>query len=166
MANITYRSSTTPPVPSTTTAKGSALLNSEIDGNFKSLNDEKLELTDSRVVSTNTVNTVVRRDTNGDFAARIVTVTDLNSTSDQSLKTDVKPIDGLAKLEQVNPVEFTWKQSGTKSYGVIAQELEKVLPELVAQQEDGIKNVSYIPLIALLIDAVKKLDERVKELEK
>lgn len=115
--------------------------------------------------SANTASKVVARDANGDFVARIVTVTDLNSTSDASLKDNVQVVDGLAKLEQVNPVEFIWKQSGNKSYGVIAQELEKIMPELVAEQDNGIKNVSYIPLIALLIDAVKKLDARVKELE-
>lgn len=116
--------------------------------------------------SDNIASTVVARDVSGNFAASIITVTDLNSTSDQSLKTDIKSIDGIAKLQQVEPVEFVWKQSGAKSYGVIAQELERVLPELVAEQEDGIKNVSYIPLIALLIDAVKKLDARVKDLER
>jgi hypothetical protein len=45
MANLTYRASLTPTVPTSTTAKGSGLTNDEIDGNFKSLNDNKLELT-------------------------------------------------------------------------------------------------------------------------
>ena len=89
----------------------------------------------------------------------------LNTSSDATLKENIQEIDGLALVEQLRPVSFTWKDTGRQSYGVIAQEIEKVLPELVDAQDNGIKSVSYLPLIALLIDAVKTLDARVKQLE-
>ncbi len=49
--------------------------------------------------------------------------------------------------------------------GVIAQEVEKVFPELVTTDEQGRKKVEYEGLIAPLIEAVKELDERVRSLE-
>jgi hypothetical protein len=115
--------------------------------------------------SSNVGNQIVLRDVNGDFTAGTITATDFNSTSDARLKTSVQHLDGIGLLSNVNPVQFNWKDSGKKSYGVIAQELEQILPELVGEREDGMKSVHYIPLIAMLIDAVKTLDARVKELE-
>lgn len=101
---------------------------------------------------------------NGTYAGN-VTAVDFNSTSDLRLKENIVGLHGIELLADVNPVEFTWKNSGKKSYGVIAQELEQVLPELVCEGTDGMKSVHYIPLIAMLVDAVKTLDARVKELE-
>lgn len=115
--------------------------------------------------SANTVNQIVLRDASGNFTAGIITATDFNSTSDARLKTSVQSLDGIGLLSNVNPVQFNWKDSGKKSYGVIAQEIEQILPELIGEREDGMKSVHYIPLIAMLIDAVKKLDARVTELE-
>ena len=115
--------------------------------------------------SLNTASKVVARDASGNFSANIITATDFNATSDARLKVDVGVIDSRSVLQAINPVEFKWKETGKPSYGVIAQELEKVLPHLVVDREDGLKGVSYIPLIAVLVDAVKKLDARVKELE-
>ena len=90
----------------------------------------------------------------------IITCTDLNSTSDINLKTNVQTLsNSLEVLKQINPVSFNWKDNGEKSYGVIAQELEKILPELVGGNEDR-KTINYIPLIALLIDAILELDKR------
>jgi len=95
-----------------------------------------------------------------------ITATDFNSLSDIELKQNVKPVDNSAEiLSKINPVTFEWKQNGKKSYGMIAQEIEKVLPELVLQQENGYKSVAYIQLIALLIDAVNNLNKEVETLK-
>ena len=53
-----------------------------------------------------------------------------------------------------------------KDVGVIAQEVEKVLPEAVAQRPDGIKAVKYDRLTCLLIEAVKKLQDKVESLSR
>lgn len=154
MANLLYRSSSTAAVPGATTVKGIALTNSEIDGNFRSIDLSKIEESDA--VSTSTANKVVRRDASGNFSANVVTVVDLNSTSDRELKDNIAPInDPMTILNQLEGVGFTWKHSGEQSYGIIAQELEKVLPELV-HEVDGHKMVCYIPLIAFLIQAIKQ----------
>jgi hypothetical protein len=115
--------------------------------------------------SSNTANQIVLRDANGDFTAGVVNATDFNSTSDARLKENISGISGIDLLNSLNPVQFNWKDSGKKSYGLIAQEIENILPELVNEREDGMKGVSYIPIIAMLVDAVKKLESRVKELE-
>lgn len=114
--------------------------------------------------SANTANAVVQRNASGNFTAGVITATDFNATSDKALKQNVLPAPGLELLNLVNPVQFDWMASGDRSYGVIAQELEKLLPELV-HEDEGIKTVSYIPLIAILIKSVQELSSRVKELE-
>ena len=69
-------------------------------------------------------------------------------------------------LHQLTGMEFTWKNSGKKSYGVIAQMFEKVLPELVSETPDGKKTVNYIPIIAFLLEAVKKQQQDIDILKK
>lgn len=92
----------------------------------------------------------------------VVTCTDLNTTSDAKFKTNIQTLNNSIEiLKQINPVSFNWKSTGEKSYGVIAQELEKILPELVKGSEDE-KSVNYIPLIALLIDAILELDKKIE----
>jgi hypothetical protein len=91
-----------------------------------------------------------------------VTAIDFNSTSDQTLKINIEKLNNSIEiLKKINPVSFNWKDNGDKSYGVIAQELEKILPELV-RDNNGTKTVSYIPLIALLIDAVLELNQKLE----
>lgn len=88
-----------------------------------------------------------------------------NSLSDINLKTDINYIaNSTSILNNIDGVEFKWKDNDNKSYGVIAQQLENILPELV-YEEKGIKSVNYSGLIAFLINAVKELDARIKELE-
>jgi hypothetical protein len=124
----------------------------------------------------NTGNTLVARNASGDFSAGTVTVlnltasqtvqaADFNSTSDENLKGDISTFgNALETLHQLRGVDFTWKESQKPSIGVIAQELEKVLPQLV--NDGGVKSVNYNGLIGVLIEAVKELSEEVKELKK
>ena len=93
-------------------------------------------------------------------------------SSDQQLKDNVLKIDtALDKVNSLGGYSFTWNdnigdfRSGTPDYGVIAQELEDVLPHAVDINSRGYKTVNYNSLIPLLIEAVKELSARVKELE-
>jgi flagellar biogenesis protein FliO len=93
-------------------------------------------------------------------------VTNYNTSSDYNLKDNIITItDGLNTIEKLRGVSFTWKNSGEKSYGVIAQELEQILPDIVSGA-GGHKSVNYNALIGFLIEAVKELSDRVDELEK
>ena len=94
--------------------------------------------------------------------------TDFNTTSDINLKKDIEIISNANEiLKQINGVNFTWIETDKPALGVIAQEVEKVLPQLVAERSDtGTKSVCYNGLIGVLIEAVKDLTKRVEELEK
>jgi hypothetical protein len=95
----------------------------------------------------------------------VITATDFNSASDINLKENIKPLeDSLNKVLQLNGVSFDWKETQQPSVGVIAQELEKVFPELVRTGEN--KSVNYNGLIGVLIEAVKEQQKQIEELKK
>ena len=86
--------------------------------------------------------------------------------SDERLKDNIETLtDGLDKVEQLRGVTYTRDEK--ESIGVIAQEVEKILPEIVltADDEMGTKSVDYSRITAVLIEAVKELSAKVKELE-
>ena len=86
--------------------------------------------------------------------------------SDERLKDNIETLeDGLGKVEQLRGVTYT--REDREEIGVIAQEVEKILPEIVltADDEMGTKSVDYSRITAVLIEAVKELSARVKELE-
>jgi hypothetical protein len=89
---------------------------------------------------------------------------DINSSSDINLKENVKTIgNSLETINSLRGVSFDWKKDGRSSYGIIAQELEEVLPELVKNGE--VKSVNYNGLIGVLIEAIKELKAEVEELK-
>ena len=80
------------------------------------------------------------------------------SGSDVRLKKDIKALtDPLAEVMKIKPVSFVYKANGKKSMGVIAQDLEKIYPQLVVDGRDGMKSVGYEGLIAPLIGSVQEL---------
>ena len=98
----------------------------------------------------------------GDFTAG----GNITANSDFNLKDDIITIpDALQKVRDMRGVSFSWKESGRKSIGVIAQEVEKVLPELV-NETDGIKSVAYGNMIGLLIEAIKEQQNQIDELKR
>ena len=90
-------------------------------------------------------------------------------TSDANLKTNVKPINNaLDKVNNIRGVYFEYISDVTKKtkVGVIAQEVEKVVPEVVVtREEDNIKLVAYDKLVGVLIEAIKELNGKVEKLE-
>jgi hypothetical protein len=125
--------------------------------------------------SINTGNTLVARDISGDFTAGSINVTnltasqtiqaqDFNSTSDINLKENIHTVENaLETVSSLRGVSFDWKENGKSSYGVIAQELEEVLPELVNNGE--VKSVNYNGLIGVLIEGMKSQQEQINRLE-
>ena len=98
-------------------------------------------------------------------ASSTVTAADFNSTSDANLKDNIRTIENaLEKVSNINGVLFEWKSTGDTSAGVVAQEVEKVLPEVV-KTLDG-KTVNYNGLIGLLIEAIKEQQIQIEELKK
>ena len=93
------------------------------------------------------------------------------STSDERLKDNIELISNpIEKVNKLRGVEFDWNdksmfRAGKHDYGVIAQDVEKVLPELVKETHTGYLGVDYDKIVGLLIEVVKEQEKRIKELE-
>jgi hypothetical protein len=93
------------------------------------------------------------------------------SSSDIRLKNNIRPISNpLEKISKIGGYNFVWNSEIQNTYigndvGVIAQEIEAVLPELVQTRENGYKAVKYDKLVALLIEGIKELTKQVDELK-
>ena len=107
-------------------------------------------------VGIGTTSPSVKLEVNGDVKGDSFTY-----TSDISYKKDVKTIKNpISKIQALRGVTFNWKKDNTPAIGLIAQEVEKVLPEVVIGEE-GNKGVSYGALVAPLIEAVKAQQEQI-----
>ena len=96
---------------------------------------------------------------NGTFAGEVT------ANSDERIKTNIKTIEnGLDKVLQLRGVEYDRTDIEKHQIGVIAQEVEKVIPDVVNENEDGLKSVAYGNLVAVLIEAVKDLKGEITEL--
>ena len=90
----------------------------------------------------------------------------LTQNSDVRLKENIKPIESaLDKVKQMQGVEFNKINSSTKEIGVVAQEIEKIIPELVLEDKEGIKSVAYGNITAVLIEAIKEQQKQIEELK-
>ena len=128
-------------------------------GNFRSGNNLYVDVTNSRVgVGTTVPSTTLQ-------VAGTITCVDINSTSDINLKENIHSIeDPLGKVMQINGVGFRWKDTKEDAIGVIAQDIEDVIPELV-KNNDHIKTVNYNGLIGVLIEAIKEQQRQILELK-
>lgn len=101
-------------------------------------------------------------------AGQILATDDITAFSDERLKENINTIpNALKKVTQLRGVEYTRKDTQEKGVGVIAQEIEKVLPEVVVTNSDkeGTKSVAYGNIVGLLIEAIKDLQAEVEELK-
>ena len=92
------------------------------------------------------------------------------SPSDKTLKENIKPIDNaLDKVEKLQGVTFDWKEQDItnlkEDIGFIAQDVQKVLPELVRENNDGKLSLRHQGIIPVLLEAIKELSDKIKILE-
>lgn len=119
-------------------------------------------------VNTATGNTEPRTDTgytynpnSGELTAVILT-----ASSDVAVKEDIKPLTGaIDMVKQLTGYSYKRKSNKSEEIGVLAQDVEKVVPSLV-RGEEGNKSVAYGNLVALLIEAIKDQQEQITRLEK
>lgn len=103
----------------------------------------------------------------GILASGIVKGADATATSDRRLKSDFEPIvNALGKIDTLSGQTYTHKLMEGRKAGLVAQDVEQVLPEAVMEDEDGIKQVSPWGVIALLTNAIKELKAEVQELKR
>ena len=92
--------------------------------------------------------------------------TSFNSLSDVFSKENIKTLDNaISKILMMRGVSFTWKGTEDKSIGLIAQEVEQIIPEVVSTSEDGIKSVSYDSIIGLLIEGIKEQQQTIEQMK-
>ena len=99
-----------------------------------------------------------------------LTATDFNSTSDARLKENVETIqNALEKVLALRGVEFNFTDERVheRKIGLIAQEVEEVIPQVVTEDksEEKIKSVSYANIVALLIEAMKEQQKEIEQLK-
>ena len=118
----------------------------------------------------------VRIESDGDIHADGNVIAYSTTISDERLKTDIVKIDSaLDKVDQINGYTFTYTVDGKKSAGVIAQEVQKVLPSAITESKLPLKmgdddeteymTVQYDQLIGLLIEAIKEQQEQIEDLK-
>ena len=116
----------------------------------------------------------MRLENDGDLHCEGNVIAYSSTISDERLKHDIEPItDALSKVNQLNGVTFTYNADDKKSAGLIAQDVEKVLPSAVSEKklplkvDDGneYKVLQYDQTIGLLVEAIKELTAKVELLE-
>ena len=134
---------------------------------INALKDVKIE--ESLGIGVNASSTTGRLDCSNDVVAY--------ASSDKRLKENIKPLDSaLDKVLKISGVEFDWKELTQKEketihsnqghdVGVIAQEIEEVLPEVVTTRDNGYKAVKYEKIVPLLIQAIKEQQEEIELLK-
>ena len=96
------------------------------------------------------------------------------NSSDERLKDNIEVIQGsLDKIGEIRGVEFDWNEKSPgwaqergHDVGVVAQEVQKILPEVVTERKNGYLGVDYKRIVPLLIESIKELKEEVEELKK
>lgn len=98
--------------------------------------------------------------------------TSMTGSSDRRLKTNITPLEkSIDKIMKLNGVTFNWDKTvrpsapTTLQYGFIAQEIEKVIPELVSEDSDGYKTVNYIGVIPVLTQAMQEQQKEIEQLK-
>jgi len=109
---------------------------------------------------------------NGDFHADgDVVAYSTTASSDKRLKKNIKPINNaLDIVDKLQGVHFNWKKDDKKSIGYIAQDVEKILPEMVSEKthfdEGEFKTVNYAAMVSIMGEAIKELKAEVEQLKK
>lgn len=96
-----------------------------------------------------------------------------NTSSDYRLKTDLKNFDGLELINKLKTYDYSWKKDSSRMYGVMAHELQEVLPYAVSGQKDAVdtegkimpQSVDYSKLTPILVKALQEQDVKIKQLE-
>ena len=94
--------------------------------------------------------------------------TTYNTSSDYRLKENIEPMqNGLDRLQQLNPVKFSWKETGIESEGFIAHEVDEVFSDCIYGEKDGeeIQSMDYGRITPLLVKAIQEQQEQIDALQ-
>ena len=140
-------------VTGTTTFNGNSVVNAD-----STINGDSIISGDSTIVGNSIIN-------GNCTIAGSVTASEVVSSSDLRLKENINTIsDPLSLINDITGVTFNWKDTSKPSAGLIAQEVEKILPELVSESDRG-KAVNYNGIIGLLVECVKQQQVEIENLK-
>jgi hypothetical protein len=89
----------------------------------------------------------------------------IRGRSDARLKTDIKELhDALDVISRLSGKSYRMRGGETESYGLLAQDVARVIPNVVETGDDGYYDISYLEIIPFLIEAIKELDQRTRNL--
>ena len=93
--------------------------------------------------------------------------TTFNTSSDYRLKEDLQDFAGLDIVSKIPVYDFKWKTDESRSYGVMAHELQEVLPDAVVGEKDAeeMQGVDYSKIVPLLVKSIQELEAKIKILE-
>ena len=118
------------------------------------------QLTNGAGYTTYSSNQATDTTSNVNFAS-VTASGNVTAFSDATLKTDIHTInDALGIVGKLRGVTYKWLNNGEADIGVIAQEVQEVVPEVVKETLDGLKTVDYGRLVSVLINAVNELNEK------
>lgn len=106
----------------------------------------------------------------GDFtynpSTGVVSATEFSGTSDVRVKENISTLENaMDKVSKLRGVSYTFRESGLENMGLIAQEVELVIPEVVRTNDMGFKSVTYGNIVGLLVEAIKELKQEIDELK-
>lgn len=141
-----------------------------------SKNGPHIYITNGGNVGIGTTSPAYKLDVNGDAKCNTLYTSQIQGISDERLKKEISPIQGaLAKILQLQGVTYTWRKDMEKQagyifktgtdYGVIAQEIQKILPELVQKDAKGFLTVDYVHITPVLIEAMKEQEKEIEGLK-
>ena len=134
-------------------------------------NDQRIDTSSGNLELSAIAGSVVAIQTNTTITGILSVTDDITAfwSSDERLKDNITPIDDpLAKVVSISGNTFDWNDKSNKSghdVGLIAQEIEKVLPEAVTTRDNGYLAVDYHKVVPLLVEAIKELSAKVDALE-
>jgi len=122
-------------------------------------NTDKVKLDTSTAAAT--PNAIMQRDGNAEVSANV-----FNSTSSIEFKKNVSPIENASLIvEKLEGVYFEWKETDKPDIGLIAEEVDKIVPEVVQKVDGKVTGISYGNLVALLIQGFKEQQSEIEKIK-
>jgi len=160
-----------------TSDAGKATFNSDIaslTGEFKLDDNHRIRVADDRIAFVLDGAEDMRLENDGDLHVEGDVIAYSTTVSDAALKYDINPVEfALDKINQLKGVSYKYKHNDRESAGLLAQDVEKVMPSavttkklpLVAGDNKEYKTLHYDSMTAILVEAIKELTAKVKKLE-